>query len=421
MFDAPFNQGVISKAVKNGLIEINPINIRDFTTDKHRTTDDYQFGGGVGLVMKVEPIYNAVQYIKSKGESKIILLDPRGKRFDQSAAEKLSEYDDLTFICGRYEGIDERLRELVVDYEYSVGDYILTGGEPAAMVMIDAIARLVDNVVGDKRSLDDESFSRPRLEYPHYTRPESFLGLDVPKILLSGDHKLIEEWRENRSLELTASLRPDLMDIKTQDKSLRLDEAKRSFYPLPSKKKLSIALMHYPMCDKKKDVVATAVTNLDLHDISRSAYTFGVDNFFLITPILAQQRIVTRVIDHWLKGYGLTYNPDRSEAFSKTSIVSSLIDALKELKDRQERDGREVKQPIIVATTARSEIATISMRELSVLSKDDEVLLLFGTGWGFTDDILEFADFILEPIEGISNFNHLSVRSAVAIILSRIV
>ena len=423
MCKLPFNQGVISKALDNKLIEINAINLRDFATDKHKSTDDYQFGGGVGLVMKVEPIYNALESIKSslkdKGvdssRHKVIILDPRGRRFQQKDAIELSKFDSLTFICGRYEGVDERVSEHLCDYQYSIGDYILTGGEPASMVMIDAIARLIDGVVGDKESLVDESFSASSLEYPHYTRPEEFMGWTVPKVLLSGDHKRIEEWRTDKSFTATEASRPDLVSIKDQSKASRLVEACKSFYDEPVKINLSLALMHYPMKDKQKDVVTTSITNLDIHDISRSSCTFGVDDFFIISPIKSQRDIANIVINHWVKGYGVEYNPNRSEAFSRTSIVSTLLDAIKKIKDKIGH------KPIIVATTARSSRATISFKELSKLSSDEHVLLLFGTGWGFTEDIFEMVDFVLEPIEGVGGFNHLSVRSAVAIALSRLV
>lgn len=415
MIDAVFKQGVISKAIDKGIVSINSVNIRDYAEGRHLVTDDYQYGGGAGLVMKVEPIYEAVSALKEKSDTFVVLLDPRGKKFDQKAAEHMaSNYDNITFICGRYEGVDERVRELVVDMELSLGDFILTGGEFAAITVIDSIARLVPGVLGDEASADEESFTTGMLEYPHYTRPVEYKGLSVPEVLMNGNHSEIEKWRMEKAIEITRKNRPDLLNIKELDIETRKKICAEQKRGLSKKLKLNVALMHYPMKDKQGDTVATAITNLDLHDISRSCRTYSVENYYVVTPIVAQREIASRVINHWMDGFGSTYNPNRMEAFSHTMLMDSLSEAVLDIEKRHK------KRPLIVATTARPDRATITAKHLGVISEEQPVLIIFGTGWGFADEVLETADYILEPIEGVGEFNHLSVRSAVAILLDRI-
>lgn len=415
MIDAVFKQGVISKAIDKGIVSINSINIRDYAEGRHLVTDDYQYGGGAGLVMKVEPIYEAVSALKEKSDTFVVLLDPRGKKFDQKLSEQLAkDYDNITFICGRYEGVDERVRELVVDMELSLGDFILTGGEFAAITVIDSITRLVPGVLGDEASADEESFTTGMLEYPHYTRPVEYKGLRVPEVLMQGNHSEIEKWRKEKSIEITRKNRPDLLNISQQDIETRKKICAEQKRGLSKKLKLNVALMHYPMKDKQGDTVATAITNLDLHDISRSCRTYSVENYYVVTPIVAQREIASRVINHWIDGFGSTYNPNRMEAFSHTMLMDSLTEAVLDIEKRHK------KRPLIVATTARPDRATITARHLGVISEEQPVLIIFGTGWGFADEVLETADYVLEPIEGVGEFNHLSVRSAVAILLDRI-
>lgn len=415
MIESVFKQGVVAKAVDKGLLEINAVNLRDYASGRHLITDDYQYGGGAGLVMKPEPICEAVDDLKRRSSTFVILLDPRGEKFSQKRAEQLAnDYDNITFICGRYEGVDERVREIAVDMELSLGDFVLTGGELAALTVIDAVSRLVPGVLGDESSAEEESFTTGMLEYPHYTRPAEYRGLRVPEVLTNGNHGDIENWRREQSLEITRRNRPDLLDIRQLDTESRKNICRQQKRGLSKKLKLNVALMHYPMRDKQGDVVATAITNLDLHDISRSCTTYSVESYYVVTPVEAQREIAGRVISHWMKGFGSTYNPNRMEAFSRTKIVECISSAIIDIERRHK------KRPIIVATTARPDKATITSKMLGIISEDDPVLLLFGTGWGFTDEVLKTADYVMEPIEGAGEFNHLSVRSAVAILLDRI-
>ncbi|WP_303851092.1 tRNA (guanosine(37)-N1)-methyltransferase TrmD [Seleniivibrio woodruffii] len=410
MFTSPFSQGVLSKAADAGFFTLNPVDIRSYTTDKHRITDDYQYGGGQGLVMKPEPIVTAVRDLKQKdGDTHVILMDPRGKKFTQKDAERLREYDSLTFICGRYEGVDERVVGLCVDESLSLGDFVLTGGEFASMVMIDSIARLLPGVLGDENSPLEDSHTSGMLEYPHYTRPYEFEGQSVPEILLSGHHAEIEKWRRQKSIEITAKNRPDM--LKNADLSA---EDKKYLDTIALKKKIYVALLHYPMKDKEKTNVATSITNMDLHDISRTCTTFDVKKYFVVTPLQAQREIASRVIDHWLKGYGATYNVNRKEAFERTKLAEGLLDVISEI------EKLEGERPVVIATTARDSRANIGFEETARLAEEKPCLIIFGTGWGFTEDVFKMSDRVLKPIKGVGPFNHLSVRSAVAIILDRI-
>jgi tRNA (guanine37-N1)-methyltransferase len=212
MISSPLQESILGKAIQRGLIEVRATNIRDFARDKHRVVDDTPYGGGQGMVMKVEPVAQAIEWITSQNPSAwTIYLTPQGKPFDQDTARALSARSHLILLCGRYEGVDERVRELFVDEEISIGDYILTGGELAAMVVIDAVSRFLPGVLGSDRSAEEDSFSNFLLEYPQYTRPYEFKGRRVPDVLLSGNHAAISLWRRREALKRTRTRRPDLI------------------------------------------------------------------------------------------------------------------------------------------------------------------------------------------------------------------
>ncbi|MHC1698285.1 MAG: tRNA (guanosine(37)-N1)-methyltransferase TrmD [Geobacteraceae bacterium] len=213
MFSGPFSESIIKNAVEKGLVEISLHNIRDFAFDKHRVTDDYPYGGGAGMVMKVEPLTACLESVKAaRPLSKVILTTPGGRPLNQSLVEELASEDGLIIICGRYEGVDERIREIFVDMEISIGDFVLTGGEPAAVVLVDAVSRFIPGVLGSSESAQDDSFGNGLLEYPQYTRPPEFRGLTVPSVLLSGNHQEIRRWRRRQSLRRTFFARPELLE-----------------------------------------------------------------------------------------------------------------------------------------------------------------------------------------------------------------
>jgi tRNA (guanine37-N1)-methyltransferase len=233
IFTSPLQESILKRAIEAGHLEVQLHNIRDYTTDKHHITDDYPYGGGGGMLMKPEPVFSAVESVlgidnEASGRGQmaavpIILLTPQGRSFNQDIAWELAKYDRLAVICGRYEGFDERIREHLVTDEISIGDYVLTGGELAALIMIDAVIRLRPGVLGDPEGPIDDSHTGGLLEYPQYTRPPEFRSLKVPEVLLSGDHAKIDRWRREQSLRRTLQRRPDLIE------AAKLSDADRAF------------------------------------------------------------------------------------------------------------------------------------------------------------------------------------------------
>jgi len=406
MFDSPLAHSILKRAREKKLIDVGFVDPRDYTSDKHRTVDDTPYGGGQGMVMKPEPLVAAIEDVKKKTQRpKIVLLSPQGKLFDQAEAARLAREEEIVLVCGRYEGVDERVKGFV-DEELSVGDYTLSGGELPALVVIDAVARLIPGVLGNAQSPEEDSFSDGLLEYPQYTRPEEFRGMKVPEVLLSGDHEKIRRWRSETSVALTRARRPDL--LKKARPSAR--ETKIS-HP-----KIYIALLHHPVYDKNHEVVTTAVTNMDIHDIARAAKTYGLRGFYVVTPVKALQKLSLKIIAHWETGYGAEYNETRKEALALARVTDTLDDTIIDI----ERECGE--KPRLLVTSARKGAARTPFTDLRnmLVFGTAPFLILLGTGWGLTDEVLARSDYILEPIEGDSDYNHLSVRSAAAIILDRL-
>lgn len=226
MFGSVFSGGVVHRAIERGCVEVFVHNLRDFCRDKHRQVDDRPFGGRQGMVLKPEPIFAAVVKVRQDDSSPVVLLSPQGKRFDFRLAESLAQQVQVILICGRYEGVDERVVQHLVTEEVSIGDFILTGGEPAAWVIVDAVSRFIPRVVGKPESMREDSFLEGMLDYPLYTRPREFQGLKVPALLFSGDHAKIARWRRKKSLEKTSLMRPDLLEERelSQEDEEILDE-----------------------------------------------------------------------------------------------------------------------------------------------------------------------------------------------------
>jgi len=227
MFKNPFDESMIKRAKEKGILKIKLHDLRQFTHDKHRTVDDAPYGGGAGMVMKPRPLFEAVEKIKEEidSSSRVILLSPQGRPLNQEKVKELAKERVLIFICGHYEGVDERVREHLVDEEISLGDYVLTGGELAAMVVVDAVARMLPGVLGSEDSAREDSFYEGLLDYPQYTRPSDFRGWKVPSVLLSGNHQKVKEWRRKKMLEATLRKRPDLLEtLKLNRENERLLE-----------------------------------------------------------------------------------------------------------------------------------------------------------------------------------------------------
>jgi tRNA (guanine37-N1)-methyltransferase len=408
MFDSPLGHSILKKAKEKALLSVRFVDPRNYTTDRHHVTDGYPYGGGQGMVMKPEPLVAAIEDIRAQTpNARVILLSPQGKVFSQATALVLAQEREIVLVCGRYEGVDERVKRFI-DEELSLGDFTLSGGEPAAIAFIDAVARLVPGVLGNEKSAADESFSNGLLEYPQYTRPEEFRGVRVPEVLLSGDHERIREWRREMSLRLTADRRPDLL-TKTLTKSAT---AQPSHPEVP----VFLALLHHPVYDKNGQVVTTAVTNMDIHDIARSGKTYGIHGFYVVTPVKALQKLAIKIIDHWEQGYGSQYNVTRKEALALVRIKDTLDDVVIDI----ERKCGE--KPLLVGTSARPGGKRTSFAQFRdmLLKASQPFLILLGTGWGLTESIFSQSDYVLEALEGPTDYNHLSVRSAAAIILDRV-
>jgi len=416
-FDSPFSFGILKKARDKGLLEINTHDIRAYSEDKHKTVDDTPYGGGGGMLMKIEPLAAALENVKKTGKkSLVILTTPDGEKFTDKMARELADYDQITIICGRYEGVDERIRDLYVDKEISIGDYVLSGGENAASVIVESVSRFIPGVLGNELSPQNDSFNQGLLEYPQYTRPENFEGRSVPEVLLSGNHGDIDKWRKIESIKRTFKKRPDLLDKAKLDNQ-DIDFVKELKERNSPSFKVYIALIHYPVYNNRFKIITTAFTNLDVHDIARSAVTYGVAKFYLVQPNPEQQKLVNRVLKHWIDGEGSSFNKSRSEALNLVALRETLEDVTQEIEEV------EGEKPVTIVTDARSAdnmIGFEDLRELIFSDKEKPYLLLLGTGWGLANEIMDSADYRLKPVSGYTNYNHLSVRSAAAIILDRL-
>lgn len=393
--------GLVGRACAEEKIAIDPIHLRDFAINTHGQIDDSPYGGGSGMVLRPDAAVAAINAAKAQDpEAKVVLFTPRGKPFSQrKAREMAASGHGYIFLCCRYEGVDERVVEHWVDDEICLGDYVLMGGETPAMVCIEAVSRLLPGVLGNPESIEHESFESGLLEHPHYTKPAEYEGKGVPEVLLSGNHRKIEEWRQARSLSDTAARRPDLLQFGRNPGC-----------------ELSVALIHHPVLNKRGEVIISSVTNLDLHDIARSSRTFGLAHYYVVHPTKSLRRLSEKICEHWESGFGAEYNPNRSDALRTISIVPDLDDVL---TDIEARTGR---MPKVITTSARDESKAVSFTELrgKIYGSQEPHLLLLGTGWGLTREIIDRAEYHLEPVRGHSNYNHLSVRAAAAIIFDRL-
>jgi tRNA (guanine37-N1)-methyltransferase len=417
MFEAFLSASLIGKARAAGKIDVDFCDPRSFTTDKHRTVDDAPYGGGPGMVMKPEPLVAAIESLAGTSPSakvRRILLTPSGAPLTQEKVKELAELDQIVMVCGRYEGVDQRVSDVAIDEEISVGDYVLTGGELGAMIIIDAVSRYVPGVLGDETSTADESFSVPLLEYPQYTRPPNFRGLEVPGVLTSGNHAAIAKWRREESLSRTANRRPDLLSRhRLEDIDAKLWRESSANWA----RRTWVVLTHYPVYDNKGEVVTSAVTNMDLHDIARSVATFGAAGYIVVTPVTAQREKVDRILSVWAKE---KFIDNREEALSAVTTAATLEDAARLIEDH------EGQAPKVITTSANAELAVevqrLSFAELASWRAADPAptMMVFGTSWGLSREQIAKSDALLSPVAGRPVFNHLSVRGAVAVVLDRL-
>ena len=399
LIEPTLTAGVVGRAREAGVISVGCITPRDFTHDKHRTVDDSPYGGGPGMVMKEGPL---TQAIAAAGQGHRILLSPSGRPLTQARVRELAKLEHLILVCGRYEGVDQRVIDTAIDEEVSLGDYVLSGGELGALAIIDAVARLVPGVLGEPTSADDESFSAGLLEYPQYTRPAA----GVPAILSSGNHAAIAAWRRAQAMQRTAARRPDLWRAFRQTPA----DAK-AFQPLCARTHL--ALVHHPVVDRTGAIITTALTNFDVHDLARSAMTYGLAAFHVVTPITSQREKAEHIAAQWLADG--EHGEHRSRALALVRTAASLDDVIAGLD-----------QPIVVGTSASPASFPGAPRRTpdqlcaDLATEPRPMLLVLGTGWGLADSQIPSISRVLAPIDGASTWNHLSVRSAGAILLDRL-
>jgi tRNA (guanine37-N1)-methyltransferase len=408
MFESVLATSVIGKARSAGLISVDFVNPRDFASDKHRSVDDTPYGGGPGMVMKCDSLLDAIDSIGDAAACHRILLSPVGAPLTQARVRALAEQESkhIVFVCGRYEGVDQRVVDLGIDESLSIGDYVLTGGELGAMVIIDAVARYVPGVLGHAESATEESFSDGLLEYPQYTRPQEYRGAGVPEMLFSGHHEKIKSWRHQQSLERTAHFRPDLL---AQQSERVAELAARSY----------VILAHHPVLDRNEKVVTTSVTNFDIHDIARSCATYGLAGYYPVSPVRLQREKIDRIVDIWRREISQAGAEDRGQALGTIAVTDSIESAIEAI------EGRHKARPWVVATSAKQVEgeASVGYQELVAqrLAADTRpMVLVLGTGWGLHESVFSLSDQVLRPISGGGDFNHLSVRSALASMLDRL-
>jgi tRNA (guanine37-N1)-methyltransferase len=408
-----FETSIIGRAVERG--ELN-VEIRDFCdiVDPKKRIDAPPYGPGAGMLIRPNVVSDLILEQENKlGSSFRVFFSPHGKKINQevlkSIADRIIEKGHLTLVAPRYEGVDVRVEEHYADEILSVGDFVLMGGDLPALTFLEAFLRYVPGIVGRKESVENDSFSGPFVDYPHYTQPLVFEDSVVPDVLRSGNHQEIEKWRLSQSIDRTLKNHFDwLRGSKLNNQQLKLINNK-----IPNH---YAALVHHDVKLPNGTFGSSSVTSIDIHDIARSATTYGLAGYYVTTPLVDQQAMVKVLLDFWHSDIGIDYNPHRHKALLNVEIAPYLNDVVQKI---YEKEGVE---PIIIATSAQCELDSnfITYHDQGkVWEQNRPVLLIFGTAGGLSKDILRQCDYLLLPVNGLSEFNHLSVRSAAAIIFDR--
>lgn len=415
LYDSFLKTSIVGKAQQKGIFQSDIVSFFDFVKSKERI-DSPSFGPGAGMLIKPEVIQKAIESQDHKhGKSFKIFFSPQGKKLDQNLLKSLYELiknqDHLLLVSSRYEGIDSRVEQYYSDEVISIGDFVLMGGDLPVMCFIESFLRLIPGIIGKQESIENESFTGPFLDYPEYTAPVEWKGMTVPDIVRSGNHALIKQWRQEQAAKRTVEQNFEWL----RSYPLNQSEIDLSLKFIPNHYAI---LMHSEVLLKEGQEGTTSVTSLDIHDIARSCATYGLKNYFVSTPLKDQQKIVKTLLDFWKIGFGAEYNFHRTIAVNKVILISKLDEAIEEI------ENKEGKKPILIATSAKKDSKFTKkyinyFDQAKVWQLNRPVLFIFGTGHGLAPKILEKCDFILRPVYGFSNFNHLSVRSAAAIILDR--
>ena len=408
---------LIKKASEKGLVHFDVTSYFSFVGPKERI-DAPTFGHGAGMLIKPEVVQKAIESQEhTKGKAFKVFFSPQGKKLDQrylqELAHKIKEHDHLMLVCARYEGMDARVEQVYADEIVSVGDFVVMGADVPAMLFLEGLLRYIPGVVGKQESIIHDSFSGPFVDHPEYTEPVTWQGIEVPEVIRSGNHGAIQKWQDGQAAQKTVVEHFDWFRSSTMTE----DQKKLGASYIPPH---YVALMHTDVVikDHGKEIKegTTSVTSIDIHDIARSARTYGLERYFIVTELVDQQKVVQKLLDFWKTGAGPEYNPERFEAVRSAYLTSSLEEVKQQIKELEGKD------PLVIATSARDVRHPHKITyhdQAKVWALDRPVLLILGTGRGLTDRLVQSCDFILEPVEGFSDFNHLSVRSAAAVIFDR--
>jgi tRNA (guanine37-N1)-methyltransferase len=404
---------LVGRAQEKKLVSIDVTSFFSVVSPKERI-DSPTFGPGPGMLIRPEVVEKVIETQEEKyGPAIKIFFSPQGEKIDQRILQKLAhlatEKKHLLMVAGRYEGIDTRVEEHYADMTLSLGDFVLMSGDLAAMVLLEGVLRLIPDIVGKQESVQRESFTGAFVDFPQYTVPVVWKDRSVPDIVRSGNHAAIEQWREQQAVQKT------VMQHFSWLRSHLVDERQKqvvAHYIPPH----YAALLHADVLLPDGTVGTSSVTSLDIHDGARSAKTYGLKQYFIVTPLLDQQKIAHTLLDFWHTGPGVSYNVHRHEAVQAVSVMNSLDETIAWI------EKKEGKRPLVVATSAREvlHVSTINYFDQSkVWQHNRPVLLIFGTAKGLSPAVLDRCDYVLLPIEGFTTFNHLSVRSAIAIVFDR--
>lgn len=415
LYEQFLNTSLIKNAQDKNIISVDVNSFFSVAPLKKRI-DAPSFGPGSGMLIRPEIVQEAIELQEGKhGGAFKVFFSPHGEKLDQRMLEKIAlrihNYGHLMLIPARYEGMDTRVEQEYADVLLSVGDFVLMGGDLPAMMLLEGLLRLIPGVVGKKTSVEQDSFSGPFVDYPEYTQPVEWKGRMVPEVVRSGNHGVIAQWRSEQAAQRTVAHHFNWM--RSQEMTPEQMKCARAYIP-----RHYVALVHGDVLIGKDRVVGeTSVTTIDLHDIARSSKTYGIINFFVVTPLLDQQRIVNRLLDFWFSESGIEYNENRHEAVRTIVVTDTIEDAIASI------EAQEGVRPLVITTSAiapKMSEKLISFSDQQVVwGLGRPVLLVFGTGQGLRDEFIDQADFQLMPISGFSDFNHLSVRSAAAITLDR--
>ncbi|MCK4650549.1 tRNA (guanosine(37)-N1)-methyltransferase TrmD [Candidatus Babeliales bacterium] len=429
IYDSFLKVSLVARAIEKKLIKVKFIRFSDMIESTQRI-DEPTCGPGAGMIIKPDVIQKAIEKSEKEwGKAFKIFFSPQGKKLSQpmlkhlaknilkfedkvSSKSNISESDShIILVCSRYEGIDDRVLKYYADLVISIGDYVVMGGDIPAQIFLEGLLRLLPGVVGKKESVEQESFSSAFFDYPQYGLPVEWKEMKVPEMILSGNHAQIEKWRKDQAAKKTIENRFDWF-ISSKPTSQEIDIAKK-FIP-----NHYVALMHTQVLVQDGVVGNSSIASLDIHDIARSCATYDVKNYFIVTPLKDQQNILNSFLQFWRSDEGKEYNLSRYQAIEKVVPSLSLSVVMDYIKKKEDAD------PIIISTSARFKdfenkkwIDFFSQGR--IFKKNRPVLILFGTGQGLCDQIIEKSDFLLQPVIGLTNYNHLSVRSAASIVLDR--